>query len=149
MTPIRWRRLPTQQILRAALAQFYRVLKPGGTLAHYEYDHLALDSMPPGVKKTVEQVGEYAALPSAVVLEYGVLEKLLTEAGLVDVEVRDIFINIFPMMRLFCVLAYIPYLFVQLLGLRARFVNTVAAVECYQRRKLWPIHCGVRYETTQ
>ena len=120
---------------QAVLLQFYAVLKPGGTLAIYDYDHMAQDLMPEDVKQTVTEVTEYASLPSAATFEYGVLERFLVQAGFVDVEVRDLSLNILPMMRLFFVLAYIPYLFVQLLGLQSRFVNTVAAVECYGGRK--------------
>jgi ubiquinone/menaquinone biosynthesis C-methylase UbiE len=119
----------------AALAQFYRVVKPGGSLALYEYDHLSLDVMPPSAKKTVEQVTKYAALPAEAMFGYGVLEKFMAEAGFEDVIVRDLSTNIMPMMRLFCGVAFFPYLFVRLLGLQSRLVNTVASVECYRGRQ--------------
>jgi hypothetical protein len=115
----------------AALRPFHRVC----TLALYEYDHLSLCAMPPTTRETVEKVSKYAALPAEAMFSYGVLETLLVKAGFVDVIVRDLSANMMPMMRLFYVIAFLPYLFVRVFGLQARFVNTVAAVECYRGRK--------------
>jgi sterol 24-C-methyltransferase len=41
------------------------------------------------------------------------------------------------MLRLFFVVAYIPYLIIRFLGLQAYFVNAMAGVESYRGRKIW------------
>jgi sterol 24-C-methyltransferase len=118
-----------------ALAEFYRVLKPGATIALYEYDHSNLDAAPIDVKESMKQINEYASMPANARFEQGVLQTMLTEAGFVDVVVTDLTINVTPMLRLFFILAYIPYLIIKFLGLQAWFVNTVAGVEGYRARK--------------
>jgi ubiquinone/menaquinone biosynthesis C-methylase UbiE len=118
-----------------ALAEFYRVLKPGGTMALYEYDHSNLSSAPSDIRKSMDQINEYASMPANARFDKGVLEKMMLEVGFVDVVVRDLTTNVTPMLRLFFVLAYIPFLIVKLLGLQAWFVNTVAGVEAYRGRE--------------
>ncbi len=119
----------------AALGEFYRVLKPGGTLALYEYDHSNLNSAPSDIKESMQQINKFAAMPANARFDKGVLEKLLADAGFVDVVVNDLSINVTPMLRLFFVLAYIPFLIVRLFGLQAWFINTVAGVEGYRGRE--------------
>ena len=119
----------------AALSEFYRVLRPGGTLALYEYDHSNLSSAPKYLKESMNQINKYASMPANARFDKGVLEKMLTDVGFVDVVVKDITKNVTPMLRLFFLLAYIPFLIVKFLGLQAWFVNTVAGVEGYRGRE--------------
>ena len=42
--------------------------------------------------------------------------------------------NITPMLRLFFILAYLPFLIVKAFGLESIFINTVAAVQLYKSR---------------
>jgi len=118
-----------------ALAEFYRVLKPGGTIALYEYDHSNLNSAPSDLKESMKQINEYASMPANTRFDKGVLQKMLVEAGFVDVMVKDLTTNVTPMLRLFFVLAYVPFLIIKFLGLQAWFVNTVAGVEGYRGRE--------------
>jgi sterol 24-C-methyltransferase len=119
----------------AALKEFYRVLKPGGTLALYEYDHNNLSAAPDHLKTSMQQINKYAAMPAHEGFQKGALEHLLKDVGFEDVVVNDLTTNVTPMARLFFVLAYIPFLFVKLLGLQSHFVNTVAGVEAYRGRE--------------
>ena len=118
-----------------SLAEFYRVLKPGGTIALYEYDHSNLSSAPSDLQNSMKQINKYASMPANAMFDKGVLEKMMTEAGFVDVRVRDLTTNITPMLRLFFFLAYIPFLIVKFLGLQAWFVNSTAGVEAYRGRE--------------
>ena len=118
-----------------ALAEFFRVLKPGGSLALYEYDHSNLGAAPADLKKSMDQINEYAAMPAHARFDKGVLQGMLETAGFQNVVVTDLTTNVMPMLRLFFILAYIPYLFIKLLGLQAWFVNTVAGVEGYRARE--------------
>ncbi|EFW21049.1 hypothetical protein D8B26_002687 [Coccidioides posadasii str. Silveira] len=116
----------------AALAGFFRVLKPGGSIALYEYDHAKSLDAAEEMVKMFDQVNTHAAMPSNALFEQGRLPSLLEDAGFVDVKVADLSENIKPMLRLFFVVAYIPYLIIRLFGLEAYFINAVAAVMGYR-----------------
>ncbi|KAI4863112.1 S-adenosyl-L-methionine-dependent methyltransferase [Hypoxylon rubiginosum] len=121
----------------AVLAGFYRVLRPGGRLAQFEYDHDALDSAPPDIADCMVKVNEYAAMPMNARSHPGVYRRMLEEAGFEDVVVRDYSENIRPMTRIFFLLAIVPYFFVRLLRLERYFINTIAGVESYRGRRHW------------
>lgn len=120
-----------------ALQEFFRVLKPGGRLALYEYDHIDLDTAPPDLKDSMNQVNEYSAMPSNTLFNRGVLEKMLVEAGFQGIETRDLSPNIRPLLRLFYLVAFLPYLLIRFLGLQSWFVNTMAGVEAYRGYFVW------------
>ncbi len=126
-----------------ALGEFFRVLKPGGSIALYEYDHPKRDALPKDVPndllKSLELVNRRASMPANESFDYGVLQSMLERRGFQDVVVGDLSENIKPMIRLFYIVAYIPFLIIQFLGLEAWFVNTRAGVEGYQVLKwgLW------------
>ncbi|KAI0536829.1 S-adenosyl-L-methionine-dependent methyltransferase [Xylaria digitata] len=108
----------------AVLKGFYRLLRPGGRLVQFEYDHNTL-------------VNEYAAMPTNAISHPGVFKKMLEDAGIEDVVVRDYSENIVSMTRFFFLLALIPYLFVRLFGLERWFINTVAGVGAYRGQGHW------------
>ncbi|KAL4951103.1 S-adenosyl-L-methionine-dependent methyltransferase [Aspergillus filifer] len=124
----------------SVLAGFYRVLKPGGRISLFEYDHQLGINFPEPEKAlatSMRQINEYSAMPTNALSHPGLLRSLLEEAGFVDVEVRDYSENIVPMTRFFFLLAYIPFLVVSFLGWERYFVNTVAGVQSYRGRKFW------------
>ena len=122
-----------------AIREFFRVLKPGGSIALYEYDHIDLNIAPKDLKESMNQINKYASMPSNARFDEGVLRRILEENGFQDVVVEDLSANIMPMVRLFFIIAYIPFLFIRLFGLQAWFVNTVAGAESYRgmRKHLW------------
>jgi sterol 24-C-methyltransferase len=119
----------------SALQEFHRVLKPGGKLALFEYDHPDMASLPKNVRESMETVNKYSAMSAHQKFDQGVLEKLLEEAGFENVRVDDISKNIIPMLAVFWWLAIIPYYIVTFLGLQSRFVNTLAGAEGYRAMK--------------
>jgi SAM-dependent methyltransferase len=120
-----------------AMREFYRVLKPGGVVTHVEYEH-DMDSNSPG-RNVMSRINTYAHMPAFEQFPLGTIRKSLEDVGFREVEVQDLTLNVAPMMRFFFLLAYIPYLIIQLLGLEAYFVNAMAAVE------LWRHSDSIRY----
>lgn len=126
-----------------ALGEFFRVMKPGGSLALYEYDHPDVDVVskdtPKHLRDSMYQVNSRASMPANESFSQGALQSMLERQGFQDVVVRDLTENMRPMMRLFFLVAYVPYLVICLLGLQAWFVNTQAGVDGYRvlRRHLW------------
>ncbi|KAK9321095.1 S-adenosyl-L-methionine-dependent methyltransferase [Lipomyces orientalis] len=118
----------------AAANEFFRVLKPGGSIALYEYDHGDISASANKFKVSLEKINKYAAMPGYDRFGPGVLQRILEQAGFQEVVVTDLTVNVTPMLRLFCVIAYLPYLLIRLLALEARFVNTVAGVQGYRAR---------------
>jgi sterol 24-C-methyltransferase len=127
----------------AVLAGFMRILRPGGRVALFEYDHdldgAAADAS--GVAgwmiRDMRRVNELAAMPTHQKARPGYFRDLLEEAGFEQVVVRDYTENVRPMLRLFYYLAILPYLVVRLLGLERYFANTMAGVLGYAAGK----HC--------
>ncbi|KAI1396331.1 S-adenosyl-L-methionine-dependent methyltransferase [Hypoxylon fuscum] len=122
---------------KSVLAGFYRILKPGGRLAQFEYDHNTLDSAPEDIATSMVNVNKYAAMPTNAISQPGVFKQMLQDAGFEDVVVRDYSDNIRPMTRIFYLLAIVPYFFIRLFKLERRFINTVAGVGSYRGRSHW------------
>ena len=126
-----------------ALGEFFRILKPGGSIALYEYDHPDLDAiakdMPKDLVASMEQINRRASMPANESFSQGALQSMLEIQGFENVVREDLTENMRPMMRLFFLVAYIPYIIICLLGLQAWFVNTQAGVDGYRvlRKGLW------------
>lgn len=122
-----------------ALAGFYRILKPGGRLAMFEYDHTVgvEEHIPKNVAEDMHKVNKYAAMPTNARSHDGVFTKMLEDAGFTDVKVEDYSKNIRPMLRLFYVLACIPHFFIRILRLERFFINTVAGAQGYLYQDHW------------
>ncbi|KAJ5129838.1 uncharacterized protein N7515_005877 [Penicillium bovifimosum] len=116
---------------KAVLDGFFRVLKPGGSLVMFEYAHTTPKDAPEA-SRLFRQVNEYAAMPANAEFESDALLSLVEDAGFTDIKVRDFTQNVKPLMRLFFILAYVPYLVIRLFGLERHFVNTVAAIVGYR-----------------
>ncbi|KAI0893418.1 S-adenosyl-L-methionine-dependent methyltransferase [Annulohypoxylon nitens] len=122
---------------KAVLAGFYRILRPGGHLAQFEYDHNTLDTAPQDIAASMVQVNKYSAMPTNAISHPGVFKKMLEEVGFENVIVRDYSDNIRPMTRIFFLLAVVPYFFIRLFKLERYFINTVAGVGSYRGREHW------------
>jgi len=118
----------------AAAEEFFRILRPGGSLAMYEYDHVDYSTQNKEVSTSWTAINQWAAMPAYNRFQQGVLEGILEEVGFQDVVVRDLSENVLPMLRMFYLLAGIPYLIFVLLGLKSYFPNTVAGYEGYVYR---------------
>lgn len=124
-----------------ALAELFGGMKPGCSIALFEYDYPDVDlkEFPADFVKHMEQNNTRATMPSNAIFTKGTLQRMLEDQGFQDVVVKDLSENVKPMMCLFFLVAFIPYIIISFLGLRAWFVNTRAGVEGYHvlKRGLW------------
>lgn len=116
-----------------AVKELHRVLKPGGSLVLFEYEHADPKTGP--AKEAIARVNEYSSMTAFQNLTIGSIEKELSTVGFDDIEVRDFSENVAPMMRFFALVALVPYMLICLLGLQERFPNTMAAVELWRHRE--------------
>ncbi|RAL59778.1 hypothetical protein DID88_000407 [Monilinia fructigena] len=115
-------------------SEFYRVLKPGGRVALFEYEHSDMSWEPKGRANSWRTINKYSAMPAFDEFTYGSISSIFSDAGFTNVQTEDITIHGKPMVRFFFILAYIPYLLVTALGLQKHFVNTISGVEGWKFR---------------
>lgn len=119
------------------LRGFARILRPGGRIVLHEWEHMSRREVPADEEKIAVMINHYSAMPAFTLFEQGVLETMVKEAGFVDLEVKDFSRNIVPMLWLFYVVAFLPYMFIRLLGLERWFINTVTGYKSYRLRHGW------------
>jgi len=113
-----------------ATRESYRALRPGVTITYIEYEHD--NCKDPAVARKLSRVNKYSSMPAFQAFTYGTIQQKLENAGFVDIEMEDLTPNILPMLRFLFLLAILTYLSIRLLGLKACFVNTMAAVDLYR-----------------
>ena len=121
----------------AALAQFRRVLKPGGRLALFEYSLARPERMTARQRRVFGVINREAAMPSLPGFVHGGFPARLRAAGFEDVEVADLSERMLPMLRRLALLGWAPYQLSRLLRQQQRLVNAMAAVEAYRYRGVW------------
>ncbi|XDG01050.1 hypothetical protein ABKA04_000665 [Annulohypoxylon sp. FPYF3050] len=119
------------------LANFRRILRPGGRLVMFEYDHNTLEGSPKDMAASMVKVNKYAAMPTNAISHPGVFKQMLEDSGFENIVIRNYSDNIRPMTRMFFLLAIIPYFIVRILGLERYFINTIAGVEAYRGYGHW------------
>ncbi|KAH7123374.1 S-adenosyl-L-methionine-dependent methyltransferase [Dactylonectria estremocensis] len=122
---------------KAVIAGFHQILRPGGRIVLFEYDHEFISDSPEDMADSMKKINDFAAMPTNALSHPGVFKEMLEEAGFTDVVVHDYSENIKPMTRLFYLVAYIPWLIVTFLHLERYFINTVAGVESYRGHGRW------------
>jgi ubiquinone/menaquinone biosynthesis C-methylase UbiE len=118
---------------------FYLILRPGGHIAMHEYDHNYESDEVIGktLAKLMTKMSEYGAMPTWQRAKRGYYKQLLEGAGFIDVKEHDYSENVRPMLRLFWLLAAIPYYIIVFCRLEKYFVNTICGAHGYYAQKYW------------
>lgn len=97
-----------------ALGGFFRVLKSGGSIVLYDYDHRDFRAASEDIQQSVKQIDQHAPMLANEPFNTGVLRHLLEEAGFKHVAVEDLTGDTPPRLKLFCMIACIPIFLVKL-----------------------------------
>jgi len=131
--------------LDAAIADFYRALKPGGRIALIEAERRRQH---PGkrsgdaLSKNLKLVNEYVGYPNNKRSKENFYQEALEKAGFVDVQVEDYTENIQPMLRMGFWMMLVPFIVISLLGLQQYFPTMYAMHYGYWGRDEWR-HIGI------
>lgn len=117
---------------KKALKEFYRVLKPKGKLVLFEYSIASRKKLTPKKLKIADMINEGSGMHSLPHFIHNKFPQILKSSGFENIVVKDITPRIVPMLRRFYLIAYVPYIFIKLLGLQRKFINTTSAVEIYR-----------------
>lgn len=122
---------------RRALAELRRVLKPGGTLALFEYSVPPREQMTRAQRDLFDFVVERSAMRSLPWFVHGGFPAILDQAGFEAVTVQDVTQRIWPMLRRLARICSLPAQAGRLLGGRGVLLNCTALVEGYRHREGW------------
>lgn len=119
---------------RQALAEFHRVLEPGGRLVLVEYSMPPQDELTDAQRRAFAAVNEGSGMYSFAEFTHGRFPEMLAEAGFDCVSTVDVMPNVVPMLRRLHDVCYLPYAVGRLFG--RVLVNSMAGVEMYRLRHL-------------
>ncbi|MEV4433150.1 methyltransferase domain-containing protein [Streptomyces sp. NPDC049555] len=119
------------------LAEFFRVLRPGGRLVMFEYASTPQDRLTPKARSALVRVCELSGMAGMLAMTHGELERLLGRTGFAVESVHDVTANILPMLYAFSVLGRLPYALARAVGRGDALVNAMSGVEMYRHQETW------------
>lgn len=122
---------------KAALAEFARVLKPGGKLVMFEYSRTPDEQVSAEANSAMRRVCDEAAMPAWLELYHGVLDELLADAGFAVESSVDITANMMPMASAFYVIGKFPFWVGRITGLEYKVVNAMSARMMFRYKEAW------------
>lgn len=128
--------------IKKTLKEIKRVLKPGGKTAFFEYSlatkkqfEKALSSYSAKDRQYYSRLTDWAIEKSGMFslkkLRPGKLALMLKEVGFINIQEKDISLNVFPSMVKLSHLARLPYKVISLLHLKNIFVNATVAAKWF------------------
>jgi sterol 24-C-methyltransferase len=121
----------------AALAEFRRVLKPGGRLVLFEYTMPRREDMDARKAAAFDEICDTSAMPSFRRFINGTLPDIVSAAEFEIVHTADVSTAVEPMLRSFAFWGTLPYWLARQLRRKHKVVNAMAGVELYRYRSSW------------
>ncbi|RSS84063.1 class I SAM-dependent methyltransferase [Streptomyces sp. WAC06614] len=119
------------------LAEFFRVLRPGGRLVMFEYSSTPEAELSPRARSALRRMCALSGMPGMLAMTHGELERLLTRTGFLVEPAYDATAKVLPMLRAFWQLGLLPYSVACGLGRGDRLVNAMSGVEMYRHQEAW------------
>jgi sterol 24-C-methyltransferase len=116
----------------AALKHFYRVLKPKGRVALFEYSIQPDEQLSNTDKSIKKMIIEGSAMHSLPFFLHNSFPDWLKKAGFKNIKVQDITSHVIPLVKIFHDTALLPYQIIKLFKLQKKFVNATCSVEWYR-----------------
>lgn len=118
--------------IRKTLQEFIRILKPGGTIAFFEYTLAPDEKFSEWEKRMLDVVIEGSAMMGLKDFRHDTFIGVVRDATFENVKEQNITENIRPSFYRLHRLSRLPYKFIKLLGLQRFFINTTAGYEYYK-----------------
>ncbi|NQV00666.1 MAG: methyltransferase domain-containing protein [Parcubacteria group bacterium] len=114
------------------LKEFYRVLKPNGKIALFEYTVAPDEKFSEWEKKMLNLVIDGSAMMGLKDFRHDQFTEIVQNAGFENVKEQNITENIRPSFYRLYKLSVLPYKFIKFFGLQRFFINTTAGYEYYK-----------------
>ena len=121
----------------AALAEFARVLKPGGKLVMFEYSRTPDKQVSAEANAAVHRVCDEAAMPAWLKLYHGVLDEMIADVGFAVESSADITANMMPMASAFYLIGKFPFWVGRVTRLEYKVVNAMSARMMFRYKEAW------------
>jgi SAM-dependent methyltransferase len=118
--------------IRKTLKEFFRILKPDGKVAFFEYTLAPDEKFSDWERKMLDVVVEGSAMMGLKNFRHDQFTEVIKKAGFENVNEQNITENIRPSFYRLHKLSVWPYKFVKLFGLQKFFINTTAGYEYYK-----------------
>jgi len=121
--------------VKKTLKEFFRILKPGGKIALFEYTIAPDNEFNQWENKIFNLVIEGSAMTSLKYFRHDHFTELIENAGFKNVKEQNISENWLPSFYRLHRFSIIPYKTIKLFGLQKFFINTTAGFEFYRMAK--------------